>query len=54
VCLVIFLPSNYPWGGFFLTLVLGKKKEKEKSSPEEKKKSPSPTHSSPNQEFFIF
>lgn len=26
VCLVIFLPSNYPWGGFFLTQVLGKKK----------------------------
>lgn len=25
MCLVVFFPSNYSWGGFFLTLVLGGK-----------------------------
>lgn len=25
--LLFFFPSNYPWGGFFLTLVLGKEKK---------------------------
>lgn len=28
-CLVIFFPSNYPWGGFFLTLVLHRRNEQE-------------------------
>jgi hypothetical protein len=36
--LVIFLPSNYPWGGFFLTLVFGKKKNHQEIT------SPSPMH----------